>query len=1047
MMPRLLILLILIACPVATAQPQDTPFVGKATTEYQQGVPKPLRMPTDVAVGADGRLFIADGVNDRVVVFDGAGKFIESIEQVGNNRLSRPVGVAMGPSGALWIADTGNGRVVQRNADGSLGTVLSPTPASNETSIDITDVVIDAGGRNAWLIDNDHHRLLRIDLASQAQTVVGRYGESVGQLNYPLTLVFDERGDAYVLESINARISIFSSDGAPRRTISRYGIELGELYRPTGIAIDQEGLLWVADATMGAIQIFRTDGRLLDTLRNADGSVMRFDHCMGIAFDSNGHLYVTELQADRVRKVEITRGAEPAPVRAPQASGRPQLVGRRARSCTICHIEWFESYTDTSGQTLVEPLPEMANDPIVSRSKMCLSCHDGSVGDSRARVWQDHGHRTDIAPPSDMKVPDALPLVNGTIKCRTCHSAHTSGQFNADFAKAIFLRTDQSVGSLCISCHTPSHAGMEHGSHPMGSMKIEVPVELVNAGARVERDATQITCVVCHTSHGSPYDNLMVLPASENTLCTSCHAALAPESFAAGMHASHPLTPSLNPQHQQAVANLGMRLGADEQLICLSCHDMHHAKGKQHLLPLDMANGALCLGCHTDMQSVTQTTHDLRRSRPEVANRAGVTPTSGGPCSSCHMFHQAARTPETFAFDKAGQCITCHQADRCASNKLLGERNHPGESCLDCHDPHTNAFDHFMRGQPAEVCSNCHADQAQLVGGGHDAARQRSAWPEVAAMTEDRCLACHRPHSTSKQRGMRVEPCGRSGPMGDDVCIACHTDADWDATSHVAMMHPRNVSVQQVSHGLPTARAGTSETLGCRTCHNPHAPPSRAGSLLRVDANATATSLCFKCHTDMSGVAYTGHGAEALTHAGLDADSCLPCHSVHANPALVDERLMAPRAWWATTTVNDPTTMSGDDARCTGCHRSGGSAAPARIATHPVVPMRQVNRPDSAAFLPLFDAQGERSETGAITCRTCHAPHGQIPADGPQKLAGLTDAERRAQRLMLRPFNAPNVCSTCHGMDALRRFLYFHDSDKRGGSLASRRLGNNGTAP
>jgi len=1047
MMSRPLLLFILMACPIATAFGQGTPFVGNVSVEYKHGVSSPMRMPTDAAVGPDGRVYVADGVNDRVVVFDADGKFVETIEQVGAYTLSRPVGVTVGPSGSLWIADTGNGRAIQRMPDGALGMVIAPPPSGKNTFVDITDVAVDASGANAWLVDNDHHRLLRVDLASKAQTVVGRYGESVGQLNYPLMLAFDERGDAYVVESINARISIFSADGAPRRTISRYGIEFGELYRPTGIAIDGEGLAWVADATLGAIQIFRTDGQYLNTLRNADGTVMRFDHCMGIDFDADGHLYVTELQADRVRKIDITRGTVVAPVRDTHSGPRPQLVGRRARSCTICHIEWFESYNDTAGNTLVDPLPEIKDDPIVSRSKMCLSCHDGSVGDSRARVWQDHGHRTGIEPPADMKVPDALPLVNGTIKCRTCHSAHTSGQFNADFANTVFLRTDRSVGSLCVSCHAPSHGGIAHGSHPLGSVKVDVPAELVAAGARLERDTTEVTCVVCHTSHGSPYENLLVLPATENTLCTSCHAALNPESFADGMHASHPLTPDLNAQQQQAVTKLGMRLGENDQLICLSCHDMHHAKGKQNLLPLDMADGALCIGCHTDMQGVTQTTHDLRRSGPNVANHAGVTPTSGGPCSSCHMFHQTARTPETFAFDKAGQCITCHQADRCASSKLLGERNHPCDSCLDCHDPHTNAFDHFMRGQPAEICSDCHADQAQLVGGGHDASRNRSAWPELAAFTDDRCLSCHRPHSTIKQQGMRVEPCGRTGPMGDDVCIACHTDADWDATSHVAMMHPRSVKVQQVAHGLPTHRDSAGETIGCRTCHNPHAPPSRAGSLLRVDANATATSLCFKCHTDISAVAYTGHGAAALTHAGLDADSCLPCHSVHANPALVDDRLMAPREWWATAEVGDSTTMSGNDARCTSCHRSGGPASPARVASHPVVPMRQVNQPDSAGYLPLFDAKGERSDTGNITCRTCHAPHGQVPAEGQQKLATLTDAERRAQRLMLKPFSAPNVCSTCHGMDALRRFLYFHDPDKRGGSLASGRIGSSNLAP
>ena len=66
-------------------------------------------------------------------------------------------------------------------------------------------------------------------------------------------------------------------------------------------------------------------------------------------------------------------------------------------------------------------------------------------------------------------------------------------------------------------------------------------------------------------------------------------------------------------------------------------------------------------------------------------------------------------------------------------------------------------------------------------------------------------------------------------------------------------------------------------------------------------------------------------------------------------------------------------------------------------------------------------------------CRTCHTPHGRDV--GPADTAERSAPERRAMWLQLRDFETPNVCTTCHAADALRRFLYFHDPERRGGDL------------
>ena len=985
-----------------------------------------MRMPTDVAVGTDGSVFVADGVNDRILRFSSAGKFVSEIQEVGQERLSRPIGITIDESGRLWIADTGRRRVLVRTNDGRLERTIVPQTGREEHAADITDIAVSRDGKYAWLVDNDNHRLLRVDLDTSTQMQVGRQGESVGQLKYPFMLTIATDGRVIVTDVINARLHVFSKSGAPRRTIGVYGVNLGELYRPKGLVCDLKGNIWVSDGTLGVVQIFNSDGLFIDVLRDKGGQPFRFQSPMGLAIREDS-LYVVELAADRVRRLEITR-ATPRPVRRP-SSPRPRVVGRQARACTICHIEWIEPFSKGVGTILMDAPAKSQDEPVVSRSEACLSCHDGSVADSRRRVWEEHGHLTNIMPSNSMQVPPYLPLVNGKIACRTCHSAHMGGDFSGDIRKSVFLRVSNTASQLCIGCHQDKTGGPEFGTHPIGGMPWPVPQNLVRAGAKVGPNPREITCQVCHTPHGAGYDHLLVMGTESNQLCLSCHDQMRPGMFREGAHSEHPLDPIVNDAQKMAVHAMGTRLGPDDQLICLSCHKLHHGKGDRFMLAQELTDGQMCLACHSEKTSLLATSHDLRTNFPDERNRLDMTPKTGGPCSACHLFHRYARPAETHPLDPRGLCITCHQKDRCGGSRTIGPINHPQSHCTDCHDPHETRFEHYMRLPAADLCATCHKEQAQLAGGLHDVHKNSAAWPQQSVDSNDRCLACHRPHGTEESGLFRVAS-KKDEAAADGICLACHPASAWGATGSLAAVHPREMIDAISNRELPVVhdKADGSVKLGCRTCHDPHGSPKNSPKLLRVQEGEPSTTLCTQCHSEMQHIALTGHGSNKLAEAGFEATSCRPCHSVHANPAFVGGKLLS-----MPSAANGVTDLAGN--YCVSCHKKGGSAKPPAVATHPEVPMLNVSADGSLGFMPLFDEQGRVDPRGAIRCLTCHVPHGRIVnGTNVEPFSGL---ERRAMRLLLRAFTPPNVCTSCHGTDALRRFLYFHDPDRRGGPLAS----------
>lgn len=73
--------------------------------------PGELNLPRDAAVGPDGTLYVVDGGNFRIQVYDANGKFVKTFGGIGVQlgQFSRPKEIAADAEGKLYVVDTGFG--------------------------------------------------------------------------------------------------------------------------------------------------------------------------------------------------------------------------------------------------------------------------------------------------------------------------------------------------------------------------------------------------------------------------------------------------------------------------------------------------------------------------------------------------------------------------------------------------------------------------------------------------------------------------------------------------------------------------------------------------------------------------------------------------------------------------------------------------------------------------------------------------------------------------------------------------------------------------
>lgn len=84
--------------------------------------PGEFNLPRDIAMGVGGRLYVVDGGNFRVQVFESDGQFVGSFGSIGvqNGQFARPKGIASDIKGNVYITDASFGNFQIFDPDGQL---------------------------------------------------------------------------------------------------------------------------------------------------------------------------------------------------------------------------------------------------------------------------------------------------------------------------------------------------------------------------------------------------------------------------------------------------------------------------------------------------------------------------------------------------------------------------------------------------------------------------------------------------------------------------------------------------------------------------------------------------------------------------------------------------------------------------------------------------------------------------------------------------------------------------------------------------------------
>ena len=260
-------------------------------------------MPTDVAIGSNGRVYVVDSGRHRVKIFDASGNPLGSLGSEGEDegQLSGPVGIDIDRKGVIYIADKNNKRLQVFKADGSFQRSLPVEEAG--TAAEPVDAAVSAKGKTLYVTTNDTHKVLGFTTRGKFQSAWGEKGPEPGQFHYPATIAVDAADNVYVVDVLNARVRVFDKDGASALIFGKYGANPGSFVRPKGVAVDGGGRIYVSDSYLGVVQVFGSDGSFIGAL-GVEGEAVRFQAPVGLAVQGS-RLYVTDMLAGKVLAFDV----------------------------------------------------------------------------------------------------------------------------------------------------------------------------------------------------------------------------------------------------------------------------------------------------------------------------------------------------------------------------------------------------------------------------------------------------------------------------------------------------------------------------------------------------------------------------------------------------------------------------------------------------------------------------------------------------------------------------------------------------------------------
>ncbi|MDA8244857.1 MAG: hypothetical protein M0025_12165 [Elusimicrobia bacterium] len=462
-----------------------------------------------------------------------------------------------------------------------------------------------------------------------------------------------------------------------------------------------------------------------------------------------------------------------------------------------------------------------------SRTKLCLSCHDGmtapgsvfNLGGTGGRLnmsgplgsastlgvnlADDHpvlyGVNPGAGPPvqpgtdPEIQLPPAGDKVKvygaeNLVECTSCHNPH-------DNQYGHFLVKSNANGALCTTCHYKT--GFSASAHKLSAVSYTPPGESPTT-------VGEWACRDCHRSHGASSVQAYLLSGAEEATCYACHGnppltGARNLKLTVGKAYKHPVE-TVSGRHKDPEtdgANFTYSPLNNRHAECQDCHNPHQAKSGTHVAPTNVISSVL-LG------------------------QWGVEPAYGTASWTQPTSYSRKVFADTLNYREYQLCLKCHSSYAFGTTPPPGITDQSIELSINNRGAHP-----VIRGLNSQTGSTSPKPLA--------ANQLSSPWSAARGTQTMYCSDCHGPDSTT-------DPKGPHGSAGEHILSG--PNVYWPRKPGGALYTLDDFP------GGNNSGANTSAGLFCLNCHPMYSGTSFFNNvhMEHNQKNQGVTHACVGCH-------------------------------------------------------------------------------------------------------------------------------------------------------------------------------------------------------
>jgi len=263
-----------------------------------QGAPEIaiLKRPYDVYVSADDTVYVADLALQGVMVFNQKMNTVVVWDEIDSKTAFKvPVGI-VGTENEILVVDSEWAQVFRFSPTGKLLGSFGENNLKRPIGI-----AYDAKSQRIYVSDAGLHTIQVFSLEGKLLTSIGRYGEALGEFNYPSAIEFNN-GNLYISDTMNARIQIIDPNDLEKEVESfgYRGLNVGNTPRPKGVTVDSDGNVYAVESYYGYLLVYSDQGEFLLPISGKEREVGEFYLPSGVTTDAFDRVYLADTFNGRV---------------------------------------------------------------------------------------------------------------------------------------------------------------------------------------------------------------------------------------------------------------------------------------------------------------------------------------------------------------------------------------------------------------------------------------------------------------------------------------------------------------------------------------------------------------------------------------------------------------------------------------------------------------------------------------------------------------------------------------------------------------------------